>query len=155
MSESSAVINEWPLPAFHFQVTFDSPAFQTLDIGFQEVSGLETKIEVEEYREGGHNNFTYHLPKAVTHTNLILKRSIAPSSSPLVTWCRDTFSKDFVEIKLLNITVSLLDEEGNPVRTWSFFDVYPVSWKTESFHATKNEVAIEEIQLCYSHGKRD
>ena len=69
-------------------------------------------------------------------------------------WCRATFAKDFVDIQLLDLTVMLLNEHRLPVRTWSFFDVYPVSWKVDNLNSTKNEVAVEEIQLCYGYGFR-
>jgi len=153
-AKSILLPGEWPLPSFHFTVTFHNPLFLAMDMGFQDVSGLDSEIEVEEYREGGRNNFVYHLPKAVKQPNLTLKRSIGPVTSPLVHWCRETFSKDFVDIKLLDLTVMLLNEHRLPVRTWSFFDAYPVNWKVDNFNSTKNEVAVEEIKLCYGYGFR-
>lgn len=146
--------SEWPLPAFHFQVLFDNPLFMAFDTSFQEVSGLESQIETEEYREGGGNHFVYHLPKGAKYSNLILKRGIANRASRIVGWCVDTFDKDFSAIDRRDLSVMLLDEHGLPVRTWRFNGTYPVRWKVDNFHSTKNEVAIEEIELCYNQSSR-
>ena len=146
--------NDWPLPAFHFQVLFTNPLFWAMDTSFSEVSGIGATIEADEYREGGSDNVVYHLPTAVKMTNLVLKRGIAPPTSALVMWCQDTFSEDFSELEPRDLSVMLLDESAMPVRTWVFYGAYPVGWKVDSFNSTKNEVAIEEIELCYNSFSR-
>jgi phage tail-like protein len=139
----------WPLPAFYFQVTFMDE-----DTAFQDVSGIGTQIETEEYREGGSDNFVYHLPKSVKFSNLVLKRGISSASSSLAVWCDSLFNSQFAEIETRDLSVLLLDESGSAVRTWHFIGAYPVNWKIDSFNSTKNEVAIEEIELCYNHSFR-
>ena len=52
-------------------------------------------------------------------------------------------------IKPMEIKVYLLNEDHNPVRGWSFSNAYPVKWEIDGFNATKNDVAIESIDLCY------
>ena len=56
----------YPLPAFHFQVTFGASDSGS-DTSFQEVSGIGTELEVEPFAEGGENRFVHQLPKAVKH----------------------------------------------------------------------------------------
>lgn len=145
MSES------WPLPAFHFNVVIHG---NNDECAFQEVSGIESQIETEEYREGG-NNVVYYLPKTMKHSNLIIKRGIANSRSALVQWCesiqKSQLSKP-IETKI--ISVHLLNEKRSPCRTWVFYNAYPVKWKVDSFNSTKNDVAIEEIEFCYSRVNR-
>ena len=144
----------WPLPAFHFQVFFLDVGLLGIDTAFQDVSGIGSQIETEEYREGGSDNFVYHLPKSVKFSNIVLKRGICSASSSLAVWCDSLFNSQFAEIETRDLSVLLLDEKGFPVRTWHFIGAYPVNWKIDSFNSTKNEVAIEEIEICYNHSFR-
>ncbi|MFT6777225.1 MAG: phage tail-like protein [Paraglaciecola sp.] len=144
----------WPLPAFHFQVFFLDVGLTGVDSAFQDISGIGSQIETEEYREGGSDNFVYHLPKSVKFSNLVLKRGICSVSSPLMLWCQDFFTEGFSSLTLRDLSILLLDEKGFAVRTWHFIGAYPVNWKIDSFNSTKNEVAIEEIELCYNHSFR-
>jgi phage tail-like protein len=76
-------------------------------------------------------------------------------TSPLVLWCRSIFEGDFAEpIKPMSMTVSLMNENKVPVRVWSFSNAYPVNWDVENFNSTKNEVAIEKIELSYNTSSR-
>ncbi len=144
----------YPPPAFHFQVVFGA----TLGIGdtsFQEVTGIGSKIETEPVVEGGENRYVHQLPIKVTHTNLILKRGIAKITSPLVIWCRSVLEADFaVPIVPMPIGVFLLNENGVPTRAWSFANAYPVNWEVDTLNSTKNEVAIETIELIYTYSNR-
>lgn len=144
-------VDEYPLVAFHFKVTF-SDVGGGADTSFQEVTGISSEIETESYVEGGENRYVHQLPKAVKHPNLVVKRGIAKMSSPLVEWCRSVLEMDFTEpIAPKSIRVVLLNEKGEPARAWIFANAYPVKWEVESFHSTKNEVAIEKIEFSYSH----
>lgn len=144
----------YPLPAFHFKVKFGTGTSGG-DTSFQEVSGIGSELEVEAVQEGGENRFVHQLPAAVKHPKLVLKRGIAKSDSPLVTWCKAVLEEDYVKpIETKDLEVELLNEEHDPVRSWSFGNAYPVNWDVEAFNATKNEVAIEKIELVYSFSKR-
>lgn len=114
------------------------------------------QLDTEEVVEGGENRFVHKLPKAVKHGNLVLKRGIAPNSSALVQWCIKVFEQG-VDITMtpMTITVELLNETGQPARSWSFVNAYPVSWQVEGFNATKNEVAIEKLEFSYQYVNRE
>ncbi len=145
---------EYPLPAFHFRVAFSGSGFKDRDTSFQEVSGIGYEVEYENIVEGGKLS-AHRLPKAIKYPLLSLKRGIADKNSPLVKWCREIMESDFEKrIKPMGIKVFLLNEKGNPVRGWSFENTYPVKWDIESFGATKNEVAIEKIELSYDRLKK-
>ena len=76
-------------------------------------------------------------------------------TSPLVLWCRSIFEGDFTEpITPMSVLVSLMNENKIPVRVWSFSNAYPVNWDVENFNSTKNEVAIEKIELSYNASSR-
>ena len=143
----------YPPPAFYFKVTFAALQGNS-DTSFQEVSGLSTEMETEPIVEGG-NQYSLLLPKSLKHANLVLKRGIADASSPLVKWCREVLETDFTKpIVPSLVNVYLLGADGNALYGWAFTNAYPVKWNIESFGSTKNEVAIETIELCYLSSSR-
>ncbi|MEX1827346.1 phage tail protein [Luteibacter sp. CQ10] len=140
--------------AFQFTVSIGSGS-GGVDTSFQEVSGLELSMDVDELREGGENRFMHQLPTGVKQTRLTLKRGVASTDSPLVGWCKSTLEGGLsVAITLAPVTVRLLDAMANPLRTWSFANAYPVRWEIDSFNSTKNEVALETIELAYQYVQR-
>jgi phage tail-like protein len=146
-------MTEYPV-VFHFAVAVDG-ATANEDGAFQEVGGLESEIELETVVEGGENRFVHRLPKPVKHPNLVLKRGIASSQSQLVTWCKAVLEADFAEaIAPRGIVVSLRDAEGEPLRSWSIGNAFPVKWSVDGFGGMKNEVAIESMEFAYNTLKR-
>ncbi len=145
----------YPPTAFHFTVGFSGKG-KGMDASFQEVSGIGGEIETEAVREGGENRFVHMLPKGVKQTRLTLKRGLASTSSPLVAWCKDVLEGGLgtaIETRQLDLT--LLDEDGDPLRRWSFTNAYPVRWEVESFSSMKNEIAVEKIDLFYTVSTRE
>jgi phage tail-like protein len=51
-----------PPVGFHFLVVFELFPQTPNDFRFQEVSGLEVDMEMEQVKEGGQNRFTHNLP---------------------------------------------------------------------------------------------
>jgi phage tail-like protein len=150
----SLLSSDYPPSAFYFKVVFSATAGMS-DTSFQEVSGIGSEIETESYVEGGENRYVHQLPKSVKHPKLVLKRGIAQMTSPLVIWCRSVFEGDFmIPIIPMPMMVYLMNENKIPIRAWSFANAYPVSWEVESFNSTKNEVAIEKLELSYNYSNR-
>ncbi|MFQ6030360.1 MAG: phage tail protein, partial [Dehalococcoidia bacterium] len=146
---------DYPIPAFHFSVGFGQQSGAP-DTSFQEVTGIGSEIQTEDFVEGGENRYVHRLPTAVRHPQLELKRGIAKIDSPLVEWCSSILEKGFsapIVPKLIH--VFLLDEKQDPIRAWSFDNAYPVNWEVENFGSTKNEVAIEKIVLSYNSSIRE
>lgn len=135
--------------AFQFTVSIGDNA-SGVDSSFQDVSGLEVGLEVDELREGGENRFMHQLPSGVKQKRLTLKRGVAPMGSPLVGWCKRTLELGLSEpIKPALVVVRLLDADAKPLRAWTFANAYPVRWEIDSFNSTKNEVVLETIELAY------
>ena len=148
--------NDYPLPAFHFKVVFSGTGGTWEDTAFKDVSEFGAKVETETISEGGESGEKYIVPKGVKYKNLVLKRGIAGSDSELVQWCKSVIEGNFnTPISLMQISLQLLDEAHEPVRVWTFYDAYPVSWDIEAFSAMENKVAIEKIEFCYHSMKRE
>lgn len=136
-----------PTPSFHFLVNFIDLKLAP-DVMFQSVSGLDVQMETEPYREGGENRFTHQLPVHSKFTNLTLKRGLFVHSQ-LVNWCMDSFHN--LDIRPLNLIVSLLNENHLPLMTWNIVNAYPVKWSVSELNAERNELAIESLELNYQY----
>ena len=144
-----------PPAAFYFTVTFGTQP-QDADSSFREVSGIAPEMETEAVVEGGENRYVLALPKAVKHPKLVLKRGIAPNSSRLLMWCQAALEGGLNRpIFPKQIHLFLLDGLGRPLRAWSFDNAYPVKLEVEAFNSTKNEVALEKIELSYAFSTRE
>jgi len=118
--------------------------------GFSEVSGLQAETQVEEYREGGVNDFIHRLPKETRYPNLTLKRGITDSD---VLW---KWHQDVVNGKVTRKSgyIVLLDSEGNESWRWNFIDAYPAKWVGPDLGADSNTVAFETIELVHNGIKK-
>ena len=146
-------MGNYPPPAFYFQVKFPDFGFHA-DSSFQEVSGIGHEMQTDTVSEGGGIDSVYHLPKGIKYQNLVLKRGIVPKSSKLIKWCKSV-TEGTCPIVTRALEVSLLNARGMPIRSWTFDNAYPVKWQVGDFNSTKNEVAIETIELCYSSFVRE
>lgn len=115
--------------------------------GFSEVTGLEVRTEVDEYREGGVNDYVHKIAKETRYPNLTLKRGITDATE-FWDWHREIVDGD---IKRKTITVVLLDSRGEEKWRWVFRDAYPVKWNGTDLNATGNTVLVESIELAH-HG---
>lgn len=146
----SILIADYPPSAFYFKVVFTLTG-GLIDTSFQDVSGLTVDISPEEVPEGGENRFIHKLPQRAKHSNLVLKRGIERINSPLVLWCKAALEGDLsFEILTMPILVYLMNEYQIPIRGWLVGNAYPVKWEVGTFNSTKNEVALETIELSYN-----
>ena len=106
---------------FHFKVDFGE---SDDDSRFQEVGGLSSEVGTEEFTEGGLNAYTHKFPTGAKYGNLVLKRGIFLDSK-VSEWCRKAI-EDFVFEPKENVNVILLNENHEPMSTWSFTRVWPV-----------------------------
>ena len=65
---------------------------------------------------------------------------------PLWTWREKVMTG---QVERHNISISLLDDVGQPKITWNLFACWPTQWTGPSFDATSDEVAVEQLVLTY------
>lgn len=111
--------------------------------GFSECTGLEVSMAVEDYREGGRNDTILHFPGRVSWAPLRLRRGVVADNS-LLAWL-GTFAEG--RGKRRDGVVTLLDDQGRPVRTWRFQRGLPTKWSGPTFDAAKSAVALEELEI--------
>ena len=146
--------DSWSLPvAFYFKVEFQGEP-KIGELAFKEVSGLTVEVETETFHEGGVNGYEHKLPKRVKYPNLRFKHALHKmdvlNQVILQRWQKSVLNSDFANpVMLRDIIVKLLDAEGNPLRSWTCKNAYPVKIEVESFDAEKNQIAFETLEFCY------
>ena len=130
---------------FHFKVEFGAGS-PDRDNRFQEVTGLSAEMTVEELREGGLNQYVHKLPNDAKYGNLVLKRGYIEDSE-VTEWCRNAIENFIFEPK--DISVSLLNDEHEPLANWQFFRAWPVKWSISDFKAQENALVVESLEFAY------
>jgi phage tail-like protein len=113
--------------------------------GFSECIGLEATMQVDEWREGGRNDAVLRFPGRITHPNIKLRRGVAVSND-LWVWHEGYLQG---RGRRRDGVIDLLDDAGQPVRTWRFRRGLPVRWAGPAFNATQSAVAIEEMEIAH------
>jgi len=140
---------KYPPTGFHFRVEFKfTDQRAKSEISFQEVSGLNKEMTTEEFTEGGENRFVYRFPKGTKYSNLVLKRGMKPDSK-IIEWVRN--SVDNFDFQPLDVTVTLLNQEHNPLVAWEFVKCWPVKWSTSDLKAQENAIVIETLELNFNY----
>jgi len=131
-----------PFLSFNFAVEINS----VFVAGFNDVSGLQAEIEVQEYREGGVNEYMHKRAGPVRYpSNLILKRGIGDNAELWSWYCN--VLQGTIQRKCLDVV--LMDSAGAEQRRWTFQNAYPVKWAGPEFKAQSSEVAIESLELAH------
>ena len=132
----------YPLVKFHFQVEWGGTK-----IGFTEVSGLDIETEVVEYRHGASPEYSkIKMPGMQKYSNLTLKRGTFATDNEYYTWWN---SVKLNTIERRDITISLLNEEHEPVITWKVKNAWPTKVQSTDLKADGNEVAIESMEIVH------
>lgn len=141
----------YPPPAFYFTVTIPGD-IAAADARFMEVSGISMNFNTEEISMGGENRFKYKAPTHPSYENLVLKRGLVTSPSPLLLWVSGMAASGLITpILTMDILVSLLGPDGIPVMSWTFIGAWPVKWNVSGFDSTENKLAIETLELSYNY----
>lgn len=132
----------YPLVKFHFQVEWGGTS-----IGFTEVSGLDVETEVVEYRHGASPEYSkIKMPGMQKFSNITLKRGTFENDNEFFTWWN---SVKLNKIERRDITISLLNEEHDPVVTWKVKNAWPTKIQSTDLKADGNEVAIESMEIVH------
>ncbi len=132
----------YPLVKFHFQVEWGGT-----QIGFTEVSGLNVETKVVEYRHGASPQYSkIKMPGLQEYGNITLKRGTFASDNEFYNWW-NTVKLNTIERR--DITISLLNEQHEPVVVWKVNNAWPVKVESTDLKADGNEVAIESMEIAH------
>ncbi|MDB5086641.1 MAG: phage tail protein [Mucilaginibacter sp.] len=134
----------YPLPVFHFSVSLGGGA----PIGFSEVSGLSQEVQAIEYRDGLMSSTTLSLQRQGLSKapHITLKKGMVTSDNSLFDWLNNAGNPG---VDRRDLTITLLNDENNPVFVWSIAQAWPVKIDGPGLKATGNEIAIESLELVH------
>ncbi|MGB3180937.1 MAG: phage tail protein [Cyclobacteriaceae bacterium] len=132
----------WPIPKFHFSVEWGGN-----EVGFQEVSGLEMETQFIEYRSGNDADLiTKKVPGLKKNGNITLKKGLFRGDNLFWDWFMDVQTNPD---RRETVTITLMDEEANPVVVWTVLNAFPVKVTGPDLKSDANEIAIETIELAH------
>lgn len=132
----------YPVPVFHFQVEWGGTR-----IGFTEVSGLSVSIKPIDYREGSSKEYNVlKMPGMIEFSNITLKRGVFAKDNEFFQWL-NTVKLNTIDRR--DLTISLLNENHEPVMVWKIKRAFPIKNEGVSLKATGNEASVESIELVH------
>jgi phage tail-like protein len=136
-----------PLPLFCFKLELNVGTFKAGELFFKSVTGLKFETEVVDYKQGGVNDSTHKLVGATKWPNLVFKKGFTGSSEMLQwrdDWLRSAGTKTRAEGFIIAVTTDF-----TPKMKWKFTRGWPCKWEGPDFDASKNEVAIESLEIAH------
>jgi phage tail-like protein len=141
-------MTDYPLPKFHFRVEWGGT-----NIGFTEVTGLSIETEVIQWRTGADlDSLTRKMPGMKKFGDVTLKRGVFENDNEFYDWW-NTVNLNTVERR--DITISLLNEEHDPVMIWKLRNAWPIKITPTGLNATENAAAIEEMVVATDRIEQD
>ena len=110
--------------------------------------GLAIEVATEDVPEGGENRFVQRYPGRAKYADLVLKRGLLKDSR-VRDWVR-TCIED-LDIDPLDVDVTLLNADHEPLMTWHLVGAYPVKWSVSDFNASANAFVVETLTLSYRY----
>jgi phage tail-like protein len=119
----------------------------SLVVGFAEVNGLSSELEVEEYREGGRNAAPHRFLKWGRFPNLVCRRGVTRDTR-LWTWYNDTQLGSGPRERWNGVIV-VEDTQHKSVAGWFFANALPERLVGPTLNARASEVAIETLEMSH------
>lgn len=155
------------LRAFRFKVTLKrsggtasaqttgdrSQGFLSVAGAFQECSGLEVEMDVQEYLEGGRNDGVIKRVGRAKYSPIILKRGMFYSAGgnvddSLWKWLQAVVS-GVRPVERYDGTVEVFKSKFDTGATWTFNRGLPLKIRGPELNAKTGEVAIEELHIAH------
>ena len=131
----------YPVPVFHFKVTIGDH-----EGVFTEVSGLNSEVDVIEYRHGMSKGQVYKMPGLTNTPDITLKKGVFKTDLHLYEWFA---TNNLHTIQRRDLVISLLDETSAPVMTWQVSNSFPKNFTGPDLNAGNNEMSVESVELAH------
>lgn len=136
------------------QAPSDSPTGTELGDGaFQECSGLELEMDVQEYQEGGRNDGVIKRVGRAKYSPIVLKRGMFYGSSGVANadlwkWIQGMVAGERPAARYDGI-IKLMKSGDDVSATWVFDRGLPLKVRGPELNAKTGEVAIEELHIAH------
>lgn len=133
------------LPAHNFKLEIDG----VISGGFKEITGLESEVEIIEYKDGD-DPLTRKRAGKAKYKNITLKRGVV-NDPALLTWYKAVLDG---KTDRKSGSVIYLDREGNEVVRYNFFEAWPCRWKAPELNSQSDSHTVEEIEFVVEKVER-
>ncbi len=143
-----ATFRDRPYTQFNFLIDLGTGDAEGPDGGFQNVSGLDTSVDVIEYRNGNsRENTPIKLNGLNRVADVTLRRGLLGSLS-LYQWFDAIRNGDPTALRTVTIALQTEDRSG-VVMTWKLLRARITKHTSGPLNALGTDVAVEEITLSY------
>ncbi len=135
-------MSNYVLATHRFTVTWGGT-----NIGFQEVSGMSHETDVISYEHGAMIDGTAPMKspgKTKYADSITLSRGYFKGDDEMQQWLQDIRTD---ETQRRNVIITLLDEQQQPIMSWTVYKAWPSQIEGVSLNAGNSEAAIEKITL--------
>lgn len=124
------------LVSFRFIVTVGNVIY-----GFSKISGITKDVEIEQYQEGGCNDYVHLFVKPVANTKtLVLEKGVIQLGlSPFY----------FVGEPIESLTIEVLNRMGILMKRYLFRNLIVTKWEVQELNATTDGILIDRFDLQY------
>jgi phage tail-like protein len=142
-----ATERERPYSQFNFRVSWDGLDENSVQAGFQEVSGLGMEITVAEYRAVNYNeNAPIKITGTVKTPDVTFKRGLI-GSLDLYAWLNEV--RNGAQDQLKTVTIKLMSEDRADIaQEWVLTNARPMKYTGPTLTGTGTEVAVEELVMA-------
>ena len=133
------------LPAHNWKIEIDG----VVSGGFKELTGLESEVEIIEYRDGD-DPITHKRAGKNKYKNLILKRGQVKDPA-LLEWYKKVLAG---QTERKSGSVILTDRMGQEIMRYNFFEAWPCRWKAPELNSTSDTFIVEEIEFVVEKVER-
>ena len=144
-----AVERDRPYSQFNFRVEIENgPPGDSIQAGFQEVSGLGAEVTVAEYRAGNaRENTSMKITGTYKVADVTLKRGVIGDTRNLWGWILQV--RNGSQNARRTVTIQLQNEEHTAVvQEWKLAEARPIKYTGPSLSGKGTDVAIEELVLA-------
>ncbi len=138
-----------PYRNFRFKVEIDGIQLKG---GFSEATIPDTTTDPVDYREGTDPTYQRKLSGLTKFGNITLKKGLIDSMD-LYNWRKLVEDTGAAKARK-SISLTLIDEEGNPKSQWDIVNAWPTKYSPSGFNAKNNEVLIESFEIVHEGIKR-
>jgi phage tail-like protein len=132
-----------PYRGFRFRVEIEG----ITTASFQEATIPNSEQSPVDYREGTDPTTMRKLSALTTFAGLTLKKGMTDSKE-LYDWRRQVEQSGATGARR-NISLILIDDEGNDKLRWDIIEAWPTKYETTGFNAQNGETMVETLEIIH------